>query len=178
MSAIRFVRQHGRPPGSRTARPHRQASGMRQRTPETCAHHPSTSTDGRKIPRRALHATYRSRMALPICDRDHKMDKREVAHILEEIGTLLELQGESPFKSRAYPTAARVLSGLDASSFHELVHSDTLHTLKGVGVALAEKIRELATTDRSAYYEALKQQTPAGLLEMLAIPGMGPKKVK
>jgi DNA polymerase (family X) len=151
---------------------------MRQRTPETGVHRHSTSTDGRKIPRRALYATYRSCIVLHICDRDHKMDKREVAHILEEIGTLLELQGESPFKSRAYYTAARVLSGLDASSFHELVHSDTLQTLKGVGVALAEKIRELATTDRSTYYEVLKQQTPAGLLEMLAIPGMGPKKVK
>jgi DNA polymerase (family X) len=106
------------------------------------------------------------------------MDKREVAHILEEIGTLLELQGESPFKSRAYYTAVRVISGLDASSFYELVHSGKLQTLKGIGAALAEKIRELATTDRSAYHEALKQQTPAGLLEMLAISGMGTKKVK
>src|SRR5919197_4523149 len=128
MSVMRFVRQHGRPPGSRTARPHQQASVMRQRTPETCAHHPSTSTDGRIIPRRALHATYRSRMVLPICDRDHKMDEREVARILEEIGTLLELQGESPFKSRAYYTAERVISGLHASSFHELVHSGKLQT--------------------------------------------------
>jgi DNA polymerase (family 10) len=106
------------------------------------------------------------------------MDKREIIHILEEIGTLLELQGESPFKSRAYATGARVIAGLDTPHLHELVHSGKLQTLKGIGTALAEKISELVTTGHLTYYEALKQQVPAGLLEMLSIPGMGPKKVK
>ncbi|MBI3329367.1 MAG: DNA polymerase/3'-5' exonuclease PolX [Nitrospinae bacterium] len=106
------------------------------------------------------------------------MNKKEVARILEEIGTLLELQGENPFKSRAYYTAARVISGLDAPGLQDLVHSGTLRTLKGIGTALAEKITELVTTGHLGYYEVLKQEVPAGLLEMLAIPGMGPKKVK
>ncbi|MBI3328434.1 MAG: DNA polymerase/3'-5' exonuclease PolX, partial [Nitrospinae bacterium] len=106
------------------------------------------------------------------------MHKKEVARILDEIGTLLELTGESPFKSRAYYTAARVISGLDASGLQDLVHSGGLRTLKGIGAALAEKITELVTTDHLGYYEALQQTVPAGLLEMLAIPGMGPKKVK
>jgi DNA polymerase (family 10) len=106
------------------------------------------------------------------------MDKQAIVHILEEIGTLLELQGESPFKSRAYATGARVIAGLDTPQLQELARSGKLRSLKGIGAALAEKISELVTTGRLAYYEALKQQVPAGLLEMLTIPGMGPKKVK
>jgi DNA polymerase (family X) len=106
------------------------------------------------------------------------MDKQEIVHILEEIGTLLELQSESPFKSRAYTTGARVIAGLGTEQLQELVRSGKLRSLKGIGAALAEKISELVTTGRLTYYETLKQQVPAGLLEMLTIPGMGPKKVK
>jgi DNA polymerase (family X) len=106
------------------------------------------------------------------------MDKQEIVHILDEIGTLLELQGESPFKSRAYVAAARVIAGLDTLQLQELVNSGKLQTLKGIGTALAEKISELVTTGHLPYHDTLKQQVPAGLLEMLTIPGMGPKKVK
>jgi DNA polymerase (family X) len=105
------------------------------------------------------------------------MDKQEIVHILEEIGTLLELQGESPFKSRAYATGARIIAGLDTPQLQELARSGKLRSLKGIGVALAEKVSELVTTGHLTYYETLKQQVPAGLLEMLTIPGMGPKKV-
>ena len=90
------------------------------------------------------------------------MDKQAIIHILEEIGTLLELQGESPFKSRAYATGARVIAGLDPAQLQDLVHSGKLQTLKGIGAALAEKISELVTTGRLSYYETLKQQVPAG----------------
>jgi DNA polymerase (family X) len=107
-----------------------------------------------------------------------RMDKQEIVHILDEIGTLLELQGESPFKSRAYVAAARVIAGLDTLQLQELVNSGKLQTLKGIGTALAEKISELVTTGHLPYHDTLKQQVPAGLLEMLTIPGMGPKKVK
>jgi DNA polymerase (family 10) len=106
------------------------------------------------------------------------MNKQAIVQLLEEIGTLLELQGESPFKSRAYYAGARIIAGLDAASLDELVRSGKLRTLKGIGAALAEKIGELWTTGRLPYYETLRQQVPAGLLEMLAIPGMGPKKVR
>ena len=107
------------------------------------------------------------------------MDKQEIIHILEEIGTLLELQGESPFKSRAYTHGAHVIiAGLDTPQLQELARSGKLRSLKGIGAALAEKISELVTTGHLTYYETLKQQVPAGLLEMLTIPGMGPKKVK
>jgi DNA polymerase (family 10) len=111
-------------------------------------------------------------------DGNRRMDKREIVQLLEEIGTLLELQGESPFKSRAYYTGARVIAGLDTANLDELVRSGKLQTLKGIGTALAEKVSELMTTGRLTYYETLRQQVPTGLLEMLTIPGMGPKKVK
>jgi DNA polymerase (family 10) len=106
------------------------------------------------------------------------MDKSHIVHVLEDIGTLLELQGESPFKSRAYHTAARVLTGLSAAEFSEIAQSGKLQTLKGIGAALAEKISELVNTGHSAYYDTLKQQVPAGLLDMLVIPGMGTKKAR
>ena len=91
------------------------------------------------------------------------MDKQEIVHILEEIGTLLELQGESPFKSRAYTTGARVIAGLDTPQLQELARSGKLRSLKGIGIALAEKIGELMTTGHLPYYETLKQQVPGRL---------------
>jgi DNA polymerase (family X) len=57
------------------------------------------------------------------------MDKREIIQVLEEIGTLLELQGESPFKSRAYYAGARAIAGLDTASLDELVRSGKLQTV-------------------------------------------------
>ncbi|MBI2878006.1 MAG: DNA polymerase/3'-5' exonuclease PolX [Candidatus Tectomicrobia bacterium] len=105
------------------------------------------------------------------------MDKRQVARIFEEIGTLLEIQGESPFKSRAYSTAARTLEGLE-EDLDALVRNGRLQELKGIGQALAEKITELVTTGRLEYYERLKGSLPGSLLEMLAIPTLGPKKIK
>lgn len=104
------------------------------------------------------------------------MDKRQVVTILEEIGLLLELKGESPFKSNAYYNAARVIQGL-SEDLTELVSSGRIREIKGIGQALSEKLAELVGTGRLAYYEELKQSVPAGLVEMTGIPGLGPKKV-
>ncbi len=104
------------------------------------------------------------------------MEKREIVGILEEIGLLLELKGESPFKSNAYYNAAREIQGL-TGDLAELVSSGRIREVKGIGQALSEKLAELVGTGRLVYYEELKQSVPAGLLEMTAIPGLGPKKV-
>jgi len=104
------------------------------------------------------------------------MDKREISRILEEIGLLLELKGESPFKSNAYYNAARTIETL-TEDVGELVASGRIRELKGIGQALAEKLAELVGTGRLAYYEDLKQTIPPGLVEMTAIPGLGPKKI-
>jgi len=105
------------------------------------------------------------------------MDKDQVAEILSEIGTLLELQGENPFKTRAYENAARALESL-TEPLEKLVAENRLGEIKGVGEGIQKKITELVTTGKLPYYEELKASVPPGLVEMLGIPGVGPKKVK
>src|SRR5437773_2266694 len=104
------------------------------------------------------------------------MDKREISRIFEEIGLLLELKGESPFKSRAYYNAARTIETL-TEDISELVASGRIREVKGIGEALAGKLAELVGTGRLGYYEELKRSVPEGLLEMTAVPGLGPKKI-
>jgi DNA polymerase (family 10) len=105
------------------------------------------------------------------------MDKDRVAAVLGEIGTLLELKGENPFKTRAYLNAARTIEGL-SDPLEQLIAENRLGEIKGIGEALQQKITELVTTGRLVYYEDLKASVPAGLVAMLEIPGLGPKKVK
>jgi len=105
------------------------------------------------------------------------MDKDRIAEILVEIGTLLELKGENPFKTRAYHNAARTLEAL-AEPLDTLIAEDRLGEIKGIGDALQLKITALATTGKLAYYDELKASVPPGLLAMLGIQGLGPKKVK
>lgn len=105
------------------------------------------------------------------------MDKDRVAEILSEIGTLLELKGENPFKTRAYANAARTLEGL-TEPLDRIISENRLGEIKGIGEALQEKITQLVTTGKLPYYDELKASVPAGLVEMLNIPGLGPKKVK
>lgn len=105
------------------------------------------------------------------------MKKEEVSAILEEIGFLLELKGENPFKVRAYYNAAQAIKGLEGS-LEEVVQQGELRRIKGIGEALSKKISELVTTGRLPYYEELKESVPAGLREMVRIPHLGPKKVK
>src|SRR6266699_737866 len=105
------------------------------------------------------------------------MDKDRVAEVLTEIGTLLELQGENPFKTRAYENAARALESL-AAPLEKLIAENRLGEIKGIGEGIQKKITELVTTGKLGYYDDLKASVPPGLVEMLQIPGLGPKKVK
>ncbi|MBN9691987.1 MAG: DNA polymerase/3'-5' exonuclease PolX [Verrucomicrobia bacterium] len=105
------------------------------------------------------------------------MDKDQVAAVLVEIGTLLELKGENPFKTRAYQNAARTLEGL-SEPLEKIVAEDRLKGMKGIGEALQEKITTLVTTGRLPYYEDLKASLPPGLVDLLGLQGVGPKKVK
>src|SRR5215471_19537516 len=105
------------------------------------------------------------------------MDKDQVAEVLVNIATLLELKGENPFKTRAYVNAARTIEGL-SESLEQLITENRLGEIKGIGEALQKKITELVSTGKLAYYEELKAATPPGLIAMLDIPGLGPKKIK
>jgi DNA polymerase (family 10) len=105
------------------------------------------------------------------------MEKERVAAILDEIGTLLEIQGENPFRCNAYHTAARMIDQLE-TNLSEVVAAGKLGEIQGIGATLQEKITTLVTTGHLPFYEELRRKTPPGLLEMLRLPGMGPKKVK
>jgi DNA polymerase (family 10) len=105
------------------------------------------------------------------------MTKDQVTEILTDIATLLELKGENPFKSRAYINAARALESSTAP-LEKIFSPESTERIKGIGDSLHEKISELLTTGKLAYYEDLKASIPPGLVAMLSIPGLGPKKVK
>jgi DNA polymerase (family 10) len=105
------------------------------------------------------------------------MNKDQVAEVLTNVATLLDLKGENPFKSRAYLSAARALETLP-ESLEKLIAEERLSQVKGIGDSIQKKILELVTTGKLSYYEELKAATPPGLVLMLDIPGLGPKKIK
>lgn len=104
------------------------------------------------------------------------LTKEDICDLLDEIGVLLELKGENPFKVRAYANGARALRALDGE-IGELVRLGLLNDVKGIGGALTQKIEECVQTGRLGFYEDLKASVEPGLIKMLDIPGMGPKKV-
>ncbi len=105
------------------------------------------------------------------------MDKAEVAAVIDEIGTLLELQGENPFRCNAYHNAARAIQQLE-TDLGEIVAQDKLTDIPGIGETLRDKITALVKTGHLPFYDDLRKKTPPGLLQMLRLPGIGPKKVK
>ena len=105
------------------------------------------------------------------------MTNLELAWALAEMGDLLELKGEEPFKVRAYHRAARSLENLEeeASALHA---RGALEEIPGVGKNLAKKIAELLTTGHSTFLDNLRQEIPPALLAMLAIPGLGSRSIR
>jgi DNA polymerase (family 10) len=105
------------------------------------------------------------------------MDKHQVAAILDEIGTLLELQGEDAFRCNAYHNGARAIEQLE-EDLATVVREDRLGEVPHIGATLREKITTLVTTGHLPFYEELRKKTPPGLFDLLRIPGLGPKRVK
>lgn len=105
------------------------------------------------------------------------MDKATVARIFDEIAVFLELRGENPFKVRAYQSASRAIEALEVD-LGELVESGEIDKVPGLGKALVEKVAALVMTGRLKFYDDLKASIPPGLIEMLEVPGLGPKKIK
>lgn len=105
------------------------------------------------------------------------MSKDDVADALDEIGTLLELKGENAFRTNAYHNAARLIQQLPGD-LAQMVVNGTLAEVRGIGDALSQKITTLVTTGKLPYLEDLRASVPEGLVTMLRLPGLGPKKVK
>src|SRR5881227_3185900 len=109
------------------------------------------------------------------------MTAREVATILREISQLLQMKGENAFKVRAYDLAADAFETLPPDpaapgGLYERVAKGTLTELSGVGKAIDQKVTELVRNGKLEYLEKLRQEFPHGALDLVQIPGLGPRK--
>jgi DNA polymerase (family 10) len=105
------------------------------------------------------------------------MDKKAVAQVLEQIAAFLELKGENPFRIRAFRTAARAVGGFPGD-LRDGIDDGSLAATKGVGPATLQIVAEIVTTGRASMLEELREQIPPGLVEMLAIQGLGVAKIR
>ena len=106
------------------------------------------------------------------------MDSRTAAHVLSQIGALLEAKGDQKFKARAYAGAARALVALDTDDLLPLLNSGELINTPGIGPATLSVIRELVETGESSYLSRLREGMPAGLLDLMRVPGLGVAKIQ
>jgi len=103
------------------------------------------------------------------------MKNTDIATIFENIADLLELKNENKFKIRAYARAAQVIRHLPEEMEIMVEEGKDLKDIPGIGEAIATKSMELITTGKLRYYEELKSQFPEGIINLLDIPGIGPK---
>ncbi|MBW4050827.1 MAG: DNA polymerase/3'-5' exonuclease PolX [Proteobacteria bacterium] len=101
----------------------------------------------------------------------------DVAEAFEEMGDLLAIEGESPFRIRAYRRAGQVVRSLPRE-LAEMGKESEYDALPGIGTDLAAKIAELVTTGHLKALEKLRRRVPAGVRELLGLPGLGPVRVR
>ncbi len=107
------------------------------------------------------------------------MQNPDIARLFDEVADLLEIQDANPFRVRAYRNAARTIRDFP-EPITDLVRAGTkdLTDIAGIGDDLAEKITAIVTTGELPLQKELARKLPAGLLDLLRIPGLGPKRVK
>lgn len=106
------------------------------------------------------------------------MQNSEIGRVFDELADLLEIQGANPFRVRAYRNASGTLEDLSESVSKLAAEGPgTLTELPGIGKDLAEKICTIVETGSLPQLEELRSEVPPGVLDMLRIPGLGPKKV-
>jgi DNA polymerase (family 10) len=105
------------------------------------------------------------------------LDNEEVASVLEEMANLMELNGENPFRSRAYASAARELETMD-ETVEDLASQGELDAVRGIGKKIAVEINELLWRGKIQRHQDLIDQVPEGLVEMQGIPGLGAKRLR
>lgn len=103
------------------------------------------------------------------------MNNQELARTFDLMAELLEIRGEVVFKVGAYRRASESIAGL-ARDVNDLRREDKLREIPGVGEGIDEKIKELLDTGRLKVLEDLKREVPPGLVELLQVPGVGPKR--
>ena len=102
----------------------------------------------------------------------------DIAGIFDEIADFLEIEGQNPFRIRAYRNAARTVSGLGSELKDMLADGEELTRLPGIGKELAAKIHEILETGTAQALIKLRQRIPQTVIEMLKLPGLGPKRVR
>ncbi len=102
------------------------------------------------------------------------MRNTRIAEVFEDVAGLLEMKGEV-FTVRAYRRAAQTIKGLPVQIEQILADGRDLRELPGIGEAISKKIGELAATGRLGYYERLKGEFPDGVLDLMRVPGLGPR---
>lgn len=105
------------------------------------------------------------------------IDLPEIVEKLEDMANMLEINGTNPFKVRAFFNAARSLEALPGDLV-DMVNSGELLEVEGIGKSIFAHVDEMLRTGTFQEFETLQAQMPSGLLDMLRISGMGPKKVK
>ena len=103
--------------------------------------------------------------------------KKELARIFERIADILEFLGDNPFRIRTYRRVAKILENLPMD-LETALESGYIYKIKGIGGATISKIEEFLKTGTLRKYEELKQKVPLELLELMEIPGVGPKTLK
>ncbi len=107
------------------------------------------------------------------------MENADIAKIFEEIADLLEIKNENPFRVRSYRNAALIISGLP-ESLRSIVerNEQELENIPKIGKSIHEKIVEIIKTGKCKFHDELLKELPPGLLELLEVSGIGPKKVQ
>lgn len=105
------------------------------------------------------------------------MDNQSLARVLRDIADVLEIKGESFFRIRSYRLSAESVGSHGEDVAEMIRRGDDLGSITGVGEGIAAKLRELVATGRCEYHEELLSEIPRSLLDLLKLPGLGPKGV-
>ena len=105
------------------------------------------------------------------------MDNQSLSRVLHDIADALEIKGESFFRIRSYRLSAESVGSHGDNVADMIRRGDDLGAIAGVGPGIAAKLRELVETGRCAYHEDLLSEVPRSLLDLLKVPGLGPKGV-
>ena len=103
------------------------------------------------------------------------LTNEHIAELFENMGSLLEMKGDTIFKIRAYQRAARTIEQLSSPLAQAVENGEDLTKIPGVGKAISEKIAEFIGTGQVAAYQRLLEELPPGVLDLKDIPGIGPK---
>ena len=103
------------------------------------------------------------------------MNNAQIAQTFETIADLLDLKGEMIFKIRAYQRAASAIESLPVELEQMVKENKELKEIPGIGDAISKKIQELIATGSLRYYDKLKAEFPEGIIQLMHVPGIGPK---